>query len=137
MASGITKDLKKKRNIFGIISVCLWLGCALASVISIFCKIDLTNPEGTPIFSEEFKALLISLGTTAIIGIIVACIIKNKVRTFIWMICTIINTVLFKEAGMYIILAIWFFDEYVFYGLYKHYADRVKINKEIDLRMDK
>lgn len=136
MESDITKQLKKKRNIFGAISVLLWVGTAIASVIAMLCKIDMDESSGTPIFSPEFKAFLVSLGVTVIIGIIVACIIKNKIRTFIWMICTVLNAAIFKEAGMYITLSLWFVDEYIMYALYKRYADRVKINREIDLRIN-
>jgi len=133
--SEITKEIKRKRNIFGAISAFMWVGTALASVIAMLCKLDATSSTGMPIFSEEFKSLLISIGTTALIGIVVACFIKNKIRTFIWMICTVLNAAAFKEVGMYITLALWLLDEYCFYLLYNHYKKRVEINKEIDQRM--
>lgn len=136
MESDVTKQLKKKRNIYGAISVFMWIGTALASVIAMFCQIDIDESSATPIFSPEFKAFMVSLGVTVIIGIIVACIIKNKIRTFIWMLCTVLNAAIFKEVGMYTTLSLWFIDEYVMYALYKRYADRVKINKEIDLRLN-
>jgi len=136
MASKTTIDLKKRTRIFGIVSTFMWIGTALASVIAMFFKLDLTSSSGTPIFSEEFKAILISIGTTALIGITVACFIKNKIRTFMWMICLVLDTAAFQEAGMYIVLALWLIDEYVIYALYNHYKKRLTINKEIDLRME-
>ena len=53
---------------------------------------------------------------------------------YFYMLALIINSILFKETGMYIILAIWFIDEYVFSALHKHYKQLVIINKEIDRR---
>jgi len=131
----ITKKIKKKRDFFGFISVGLWIGTALFCIIAIFCKIDLKNPEGIEIFTPEFKAWLISLGSTAIIGIILGFIIKDKIRTVVWMVCTVINACLFKDVGMYVTLAVWFTDEYIFHALYLRYKMRYAINKEIDKRM--
>jgi len=133
--SDITKSLKKKRNIFACLSIGLWVGCAIFCAIMTFIKIDARDPSGTPIFSNEFKAFLASLGITAIIGIVVACIIKDKIRTFIWIACTVINSIIYKDVGMYITLGIWLIDEYVLYALYIHYKNRVAINKEIDVRI--
>lgn len=129
-----TKKLIKRRNIFFALSVLTWIGVALFTVISVFCLVEAKDSEGTPIFAPEFKQLLISLGVTTIIGIVCTLVIKDKLRTAIWMLCLILCTVMYKSVGMYSILGAWFIDEYVFHTFYNYYKTRVTINKEIDLR---
>lgn len=131
-----TKSLKKKRNLFGILSFVMFLGTALFFLISAFCKLDLTSPEGIPIFSDELKSMLVGLGTTACIGILGAVIIKDKIRTFLWMVSLVISVILYDQAGMFTVLGIWLTDEYVIHNLFKHYCHLVQINKEIDLRIE-
>lgn len=130
-----TKSLKRKRNFFATLSFALWIGTVLFLAIYAFALIG-ANPKegGIEILSPEAKDILIGLGTTGIIGIIGVIIIKDKIRIFIWMCSLIMSVVLFKEVGMYVILGIWFVDEYILHNLYKYFAKRVTINKEIDLR---
>ena len=86
------------------------------------------------IISEALKARLVSLSVTVIIVAILAIFIKNKARITIYMLALIINGILFKEPGMYVILGIWALDEFIFTALHKHYKQLVTINKEIDRR---
>lgn len=136
MVSARTKSLKKKRNIYGVISYGLWIGTALFMIIYALATKDLPAPkEGTIQFvTEEAKNWLFGLGLTAVIGIIGAIIIKDKIRTFIWMMSLIMSVILFGKGGMFTVLAIWFIDEYIIYALFKRNCRLVQINKEIDLR---
>ena len=137
MVSDRTKSLKKKRNLFAILSFGLWVGTLLFLAIYAFCTVgnaEEVAKQGIEILSKEVKDILIGLGITAIIGIIGVIIIKDKIRTFIWMLSLILAVILFKEAGMYVILCLWLVDEYIFTNLFHHYCHLVQINKEIDLR---
>lgn len=129
-----TKRLRKGKFGFLIADVVCWVGMAAFTVISVVCLLDKKDGSGTPIFSEDFKALLVSLGVTTIVGLIAALVIKDKMRATIYMLCLILNSVMYKEGGMYATLAVWFVDEYVFHALYERYKLKVSINKEIDLR---
>jgi len=138
-----TKKVRKLRNIFAALSTILWIGTALVLVAIVFSKLALTSKDATvteatkataSILSEEVKNLLLSISTTAVIGILGTILIKDKMRTFIWMLNLVVCTVLYKETGMYVILVLWFLDEYILYSLYKHYKHLVVINKEIDRR---
>lgn len=129
-----TKDVRKLSRIFFIISLCCFVGVAIFTVIATFTRIGGSEKTGVDILSDSLKASLISLSITTIICLILALFIKEKIRTTIYMLALIINSILFKETGMYIILAIWFIDEYVFSALHKHYKQLVIINKEIDRR---
>lgn len=134
MVSERTKSLKRKTTIFGLLSYITWIGVALFFVFAALLTFDKTGSDGKPIFSEEFKAMLISIGITTGIGILMAVIIKEKIRTFVWIACTILASIIYKEVGMYIVLSLWLIDEYIFTNLYKHYKNKFTINKEIDLR---
>lgn len=133
--SEITKKLKIKRNIFCTLDYVIWIGVAIFTIVSTFCMLEAKDSGGMPILSEEVKALLVSLTCTSAVGIIAAIIIKDKIRTAVWMISLLICSLLYKEVGMYCILGAWFTDEYLIHSIFNYYKGRVKINKEIDLRM--
>lgn len=129
-----TKDVRKLSRIFFFVSLCCFVGVAIFTVIATFTRIGGSEKTGVDILSDSVKTSLISLSITTIICLILALFIKEKIRTTIYMLALIINSILFKETGMYIILAIWFIDEYVFSALHKHYKTLLTINKEIDRR---
>lgn len=130
-----TKYLKRKRNLFAILSLGLWIGTALFLAIYAFATIGVNPTEGgIEIFSKEMKDILVGIGTTTVIGIIGVIIIRDKIRIFVWMCSLVLSVILFKEVGMYVILGIWLVDEYIIHNLFKYYQKRVTINKEIDLR---
>ena len=129
-----TKDVRKLSRIFFFISLCCFVGVAIFTVIATFTRIGGSEKSGMDILSTALKTQLISLSITTIICVILALFIKEKIRTTVYMLALVINSILFKEAGMYIILAVWFIDEYVFAALHKHYKQLLIINKEIDRR---
>lgn len=137
MKSERTKSLKKKRNIFGFISFALWIGTALfLTIFSIATKEPPApkEPGSIQFITEEAKDWLFGLGITAVIGVIATMFIKERMRTFIWMISLIMAVILFGKGGMFTILVLWFIDEYTITPLCKHYGKLYQINKEIDLR---
>ena len=129
-----TKDVKKLSRIFFFISFACFFGVALFTIIATFSKIGGSEKSGVDILSTAIKTQLISLSITMIIGLILALLIKEKMRTTIYMLSLIINSILFKEVGMYVILSIWAVDEYIFAALHRYYKQLVIINKEIDKR---
>lgn len=133
MASPRAKDLKRKKIIFGLISSLVWVATGLTFVIIALSKFKAKDSSGVPIFSNELKSIITSIGVTAIIGLIVGIIIKDKIRTFVYMASTVLATLIYKEAGMYVVLAIWLVDEYIIHALYKKYSRKYEIRKEIDL----
>ena len=133
MASPRAKDLKRKKIIFGLLSTFMWVVTGIVFTILAFTKFKAKDSSGTPILSHELKTLLTSIGVTAVIGLVVGIIIKDKIRTFVFMASTVMATILYKDTGMYIVLGIWLLDEYVIYALYKKYSRKYEIRKEIDL----
>lgn len=129
-----TKNVRKLSRIFFFISLCCFVGVAIFTVIATFTRVGDTEKTGVDILSTALKTQLISFSITTLICLILALFIKEKVRTAVYMLALVINSILFKEVGMYSILGIWFIDEYIFTALHKHYKTLLTINKEIDRR---
>lgn len=132
--SEYTKKLKKLRNAFFIIDLVTYIGLTIIMVIAAISKVSGGNKASTQVFSQEVIRVVTSMTTTAIIGILLTIFIKDKARTTLFIINTIIGSIIWGATGMYAVLAIWFVEEYLFHTLYKHYQNKVVINKEIDRR---
>lgn len=109
MASKRTNDLKKKRTLFGILSYGVWIVTILTLVICAFATYsrDATIVNETmQIVTDDAKNWVIGLGTTAVIALGGAIIIKDKMRTVVWMISLVLATVMYNRVGMFIILGL-------------------------------
>lgn len=131
MISERQKSLKNKSILFGILSYGLLFVLSLVYLISAFVNFNAVH-EGVQIFTEEAKKIVISMSITYVIGGVLMIWLKEGMRTFIWIVCTILGSIVFKEAGMYIALACWLIDDYVIHKLFKHYKKKLDIRKEID-----
>ena len=125
------KSLKKKTVIFGIISyaalfitmaVCLIAGGINFNVVK----------DGVQIFTDEAKTIFLSMSITAIVGTILTFFLKEGTRTFIWIVCVILGSIVFGPVGMYIVLGTWLIDDYVIHKLFKYYQGKLSIRKEIE-----
>lgn len=125
------KSLKKKTIIFGIISyAALFITmtvCLIAGGINFNAVKD-----GVQIFTDEAKTLFLSMSITAIIGTILTFFLKEGMRTFIWIVCVVLSSIVFGAIGMYIVLGVWLLDDYVIHKLFKYYQSKLSIRKEID-----
>lgn len=131
MKSERQKSLKRKTILFGILSYGLLFVLSLVYLISAFANFNLVK-DGVQIFTEEAKKIVISMSITYVIGAILMIFLKEGMRTFIWIVCVILGTIVFKEAGMYIALGCWLIDDYVIHKVYKYYKNKLSIRKEID-----
>lgn len=131
MKSERQKSLKRKTILFGILSYGLLFVLSLVYLISAFANFNLVK-DGVQIFTEEAKKIVISMSITYVIGAILMIFLKEGMRTFIWMVCVILGSIVFKEAGMYIALGCWLIDDYVIHKVYKYYKNKLSIRKEID-----
>jgi hypothetical protein len=125
------KSLKKKTIIFGIISyAALFITmavCLIAGGINFNAVKD-----GVQIFTDEAKTLFLSMSITAVIGTVLTFFLKEGMRTFIWVVCVVLASIVFGPVGMYIVLGTWLLDDYVIHKLFKHYQSKLSIRKEID-----
>jgi amino acid transporter len=127
------KSLKKKTVLFGVISYGLLIALVLVYMISAFVMFK-NQPESThiQIFTDEIKKVVIAMSITAVIGIVLCFFLKEGMRTFLWIVCVVLGSLVYKEIGMYIALGCWLVDDYIIHKLFLHYRTRLTIRKEID-----
>lgn len=131
MKSERQKQLKKKALIFGIISWAMLFGLLTVYLIAGFANMNAVK-DGVQVFTEEAKHIVISMSITAIIGVIATIFLKEGMRTFIWIVCVVLGSLVFKEPGMYVALSLWLIDDYIIHKLFKYYQGKLSIRKEID-----
>lgn len=131
MVSDRQKQLKKKTILFGIISWGALFTLLTVYLISAFANLNAVK-DGIQVFTDEAKHVIISMSVTAIIGIIATIFLKEGMRTFIWMVCVVLGSLIYKDAGMYVALGLWLVDDYVIHKLFIHYKNKLVIRKEID-----
>lgn len=125
------KELKRKTILFGIISYSILGTLLLVYLICAFANFNKLE-EGIQIFTDEAKRIIISMSITVVIGVIMTIFLKEGMRTFLWICCVVIGSLVFKETGMYIALGCWLIDDYVIHKLFKYYKNKLSIRKEID-----
>lgn len=127
------KSLKAKTTLFGILSYAILIALVLVYTISAAVMFKAKpDSESIQIFTEEVKLAVIATSSTAVIGIILSFFLKEGMRTFIWIVCVILGSLVYKEAGMYIALSCWFVDDYIIHKLFKYYKTKLTIRREID-----
>ena len=125
------KSLKKKSIIFGIISYATLFATMLVCLIAGGINFNAVK-DGVQIFTDEAKTLFLSMSITAIIGTILTFFLKEGTRTFIWIVCVVLSSIVFGPIGMYIVLGTWLVDDYVIHKLFKYYKNKLSIRKEIE-----
>ena len=125
------KSLKKKSIILGIISYAALFVTMLVCLIGGAVNFNAVK-DGVQIFTDEAKTVFLSMSITAIIGTVMTIFLKEGMRTFIWIVCVVLSSIVFGPIGMYIVLGIWLIDDYVIHKLFLHYKNKLSIRKEID-----
>lgn len=125
------KSLKRKAIIFGIISYAAIFITMTVCLIAGGINFNAVH-DGIQVFTDEAKTLFLSVSITAIIGTILTFFLKEGMRTFIWIVCVVLSSIVFGPVGMYIVLGIWLLDDYVIHKLFKYYQNKLSIRKEIE-----
>lgn len=131
MVSERQKKLKKKAILFGILSYGILFTLITVYMISAFANFNAVR-DGVQVFSDEFKKLIIGMSVTTVTGIIMTIFLKEGMRTFIWITCVVLGSLVYKEPGMFIALGCWLVDDYVVHKIYKYYKNKLVIRREID-----
>lgn len=127
------KKLNKKVLLFGSLSYGILFALVLVYMISAFVMFKNKPDSGEiQIFTDEIKKAIIGMSITAIIGIIMTIFLKEGSRTFLWIVCVVLGSLVYKEVGMYIALGLWLVDDYVIHKLFKYFKTKLVIRKEID-----
>lgn len=125
------KSLKKKTIIFGIISYAALFVTMAVCLIAGGINFNAIK-DGVQIFTDEAKTIFLSMSITAIIGTILTFFLKEGMRTFIWIVCVVLSSIVFKAQGMYTVLGIWLLDDYVIHKLFIYYKGKLSIRREIE-----
>ena len=131
MASERYKQLKKRTILFGIISYAALFITLATCLIAGSIQINQVK-EGVQIFTDEAKTIFYSMSITAVVGTVLTFFLKEGMRTFLWIVCVILGSIVFGAVGMYIILGVWLVDDYVIHKLFLHWKSKLSIRKEID-----
>lgn len=129
-----TIKCKKLGILFTILSWLLCFGLAVGFVIAFVAMNGSGGGEDSATMEEKFGTIIYGFGLSLIPMLVLAIVVKDKIRPTIWMIDIILANYLFGSWMMYIVFAIWVIDQYVIGPLGKHYRQLYTINKEIDRR---
>ena len=115
---------------FSIINWTMCFGLAIALIIVFASGIEPDNET----LKEKLGTIIYGIGLSLIPLIVLAILVKDKIRPTVWMIDIILANYLFGSTIMYVTFAIWLVSEYVIGPLARHYRQLYVINKEIDRR---
>ena len=125
------KSLKNKSIILGIISYAALFITMTVCLIAGGCNINAVH-EGVQIFTDEAKTIFYSMTVTAMVGTVLTFFLKEGMRTFLWIVCVVLSSIVFGAVGMYIVLGVWLIDDYVIHKLFLHFKNKLSIRKEIE-----
>ena len=129
-----TVDCKKVAVAMYVLNWVLCFGLAIALVIAFLITKDQARTEDQETLQQKLGTIIYGIGLSLIPMVVLAIIVKDKIRPTVWMIDIILANYLFGEIAMYIVFAIWLVSEYVVGPVGKHYKSLYTINKEIDRR---
>lgn len=125
------KSLRKKSILFGVISYAALFITMTVCLIGGGVNFNAVK-DGVQVFTDEAKTVFLSMSITAIIGTVMTIFLKEGMRTFIWIVCVVLSSIVFGPIGMYIVLGVWLIDDYVIHKLFLHFKNKLSIRKEID-----
>ena len=129
-----TIKCKKLGMLFTILSWLLCFGLAVGFIIAFVAMNGSGGGEDSATMEEKLGTIIYGFGLSLIPMLVLAIVVKDKIRPTVWMIDIILANYLFGSWMMYIVFAIWVIDQYVIAPLGKHYKQLYTINKEIDRR---
>lgn len=129
-----TIKCKRLSIVFTMLSWLLCFGLAVGFVIAFVAMNGSGGGENSATIEEKLGTIIYGFGLSLIPMLVLAIIVKDKIRPTVWMIDIILANYLFGSWMMYIVFAIWVIDQYVIAPLGKHYRQLYTINKEIDRR---
>lgn len=125
-----TQRCKKLGIAFTIINWLLCFGLAIGFIIAFVSGMEPANES----MKEKLGTVVYGIGLSLIPMVVLAILVKDKIRPTVWMVDIILANYLFGSWMMYITFAIWLISEYVIGPLAGHYRQLYTINKEIDRR---
>lgn len=127
-----TRTIRCKR--LGIaFSISNWIMCFGLAIGLIIVFASGIEPDDETL-KEKLGTIIYGIGLSLIPMIVLAILVKDKIRPTVWMVDIILANYLFGSTMLYVTFAIWLVSEYVVGPLARHYRQLYVINKEIDRR---
>ena len=117
-----------------ILNWILCFGLAIALVIAFVATRDKVPTEDQETLQQKLGTVIYGVGLSLVPMIVLAILVKDKIRPTVWMIDIILANYLFGSIVMYIVFGIWLVSEYVIGPIGRHFKSLYTINKEIDRR---
>lgn len=130
MKTNRTIKCKRLGVTFSVINWLLCFGLAIGYIVAFFAL----KGEGNGELKQKLGTIVYGFGLSLVPMVVLAVIVKDKIRPTLWMVNIILANYLFGNYCMYATFGVWLLSEYVFSPLAKHYKQLYVINKEIDRR---
>ncbi len=130
MKTNRTIKCKRLGVTFSVINWLLCFGLAIGYIVAFFAL----KGEGNGDFKQKLGTIVYGFGLSLIPMVVLAVIVKDKIRPTLWMVNIILANYLFGNYCMYATFGVWLLSEYVFSPLAKRYSSLYLINREIDKR---
>ena len=125
-----TIKCKRLSIAFSITNWIMCFGLAVGLIVVFASGIEPDNET----LKEKLGTIIYGIGLSLIPLIVLAILVRDKIRPTVWMVDIILSNYLFGATIMYVTFAIWLVSEYVIGPLARHYRQLYVINKEIDRR---
>lgn len=126
--SSATKKYKFGRLLF-ILNWALCFGTAAAFIIA--C---VSGAPGDETLKVKLGTIIYGFGASLIPMVVLAIVVKDKIRPTVWMLDIVLANYLYGSIGMYIVLGVWFIGEYIIMPLSKRFSTLYLVNREMDKR---
>lgn len=130
MKTNRTIKCKRLGVTFSVINWLLCFGLAIGYIVAFFAL----KGEGNGELRQKLGTIVYGFGLSLIPMVVLAVIVKDKIRPTLWMVNIILANYLFGNYCMYATFGVWLLSEYVFSPLAKRYSSLYLINREIDKR---
>lgn len=134
MKSERTKKLKKTYKLFSFLSWFLAFGTAAGFVIYLLFSKSAPSQGNASEVNKILANYVFSIAITVLPMIVLALIVKDKIKPLIWVANIILANIVIGDVAMYIVFALYLSETYIFTPLASTYKTKYIVNKEIDLR---
>lgn len=129
-----TTDCKRVAVAMYILNWVMCFGLAIALVVAFLITKESAPTEAQETLQQKLGTIIYGIGLSLIPMVVLAIVVKDKIRPTVWMVDIILANYLFGSIVMYIVFGIWLVSEYVVGPVGKYYKNLYTINKEIDRR---
>lgn len=129
--SAQTRKYKLARFLF-ILNWALCFGVAITLVSLCLAGVQ-PDPNGVSM-KEKMGTVLYGFGMSLVPVVVLAILVKDKIRPTVWMIDLILANYLYGSIGMYIVVGVWVIGEYIIAPMSKRFATLYLVNRELDKR---